>query len=88
MVGFFSYAQDSAADVDRPMYVGAVSTVAGLGSFMPVVGGLLIDGLTRAGLSGGAYSALFAVAVLIVGVGALLSLKLPMPIRPDSAGGS
>ncbi len=80
-VGFFSYAQDSAAEVDRPMYVGAVSTVAGLGSFMPVVGGLLIDGLTRAGLGAGAYSALFGVAVLIVGLGALLSLGLPIPKR-------
>ena len=76
-VGFFSYAQDSTSEVNRPMYVGAVSTVAGLGSFMPVVGGLLIDGLTRSGLGAGAYSALFAFAVAIVGLGAWLSLGLP-----------
>lgn len=80
-VGFFSYAQDSAEEADRPMYVGAVSTVAGLASFLPVVGGALIDLLTRFGFARGAYVLLFGIVAVIVGIGLWLSLHLPKPRR-------
>jgi len=80
-VGFFSYAQDSAPELDRPMYVGAVSSIAGTAALMPVLGGLLIDGLTGAGFGAGAYSALFGLASMFVAVGAFVSLKLPVPRR-------
>lgn len=80
-VGFFSYAQDSAHEADRPMYVGAVSTVAGTASFLPVLGGAMIDLLTRLGFVRGAYSLLFGVAAVVVGLGLWLSLRLPMPRR-------
>lgn len=80
-VGFFSYAQDSAPEADRPIYVGAVSTVAGTASLLPLLGGVLIDSLTRAGLIDLAYPALFGLVVLIVSVGAWLSYGLPQP-RP------
>ena len=80
-VGFFSYAQDSAQEADRPMYVGAVSTVAGLASLLPVLGGAMIDLLSRLGFVSGAYSLLFGVALLLVGLGLWLSLRLPKPQR-------
>lgn len=80
-VGFFSYAQDRAEEADRPMYVGAVSTVAGLASFLPVLGGAMIDLLTRSGFASGAYVLLFGVVALIVAIGLWLSLHLPKPRR-------
>jgi predicted MFS family arabinose efflux permease len=75
-VGIFGYAQDSAAEQDRAMYVGAVSTVAGIASIMPLVGGILIDALVRAGWGGNAYITLFGVVAVLVGLGALSSLRL------------
>jgi Major Facilitator Superfamily len=80
-LGYFSYAQDSAPEIDRPMYIGAVSSVAGTASLMPVVGGLLIDGLQRAGAVAIAYPAVFALAAACALLGVLISLKLPMPRR-------
>lgn len=80
-VGFFSYAQDSAPELDRPMYVGAVSSIAGTAALMPLLGGLLIDGLSASGFGAGAYSVLFGIAAVVVAIGALLSLKLPVPRR-------
>ena len=80
-VGFFSYAQDSADEADRPMYVGAVSTVAGLASLLPVMGGALIDLLSRLGFVRGAYSLVFGIALILVGLGLWLSLRLPKPRR-------
>ena len=68
-VGFFSYAQDSAPEADRPIYVGAVSTIAGTASLLPVLGGVLIDALLRSGFSAAAYPVLFGIAVVIVGIG-------------------
>jgi MFS family permease len=80
-VGFFSYAQDSAPEADRPIYVGAVSTVAGTASLLPLLGGVLIDALTRAGLVDLAYPMLFGAALVFVGIGAWLSFGLPTPKR-------
>jgi MFS family permease len=80
-VGFFSYAQDSAPEVDRPIYVGAVSTIAGTASLLPLLGGVLIDSLTRAGFGAAAYTVLFGLAAVGVGFGAWLSYGLPKPRR-------
>lgn len=80
-VGFFSYAQDAAAEADRPIYVGAVSTVAGTASLLPLLGGLMIDAMIRGGLGGAAYAVLFGVAAVVVGAGAWLSFGLPAPRR-------
>lgn len=79
MVGFFSYAQDSAPEADRPIYVGAVSTVAGTASLLPLLGGVLINTMTSAGLSGLAYIALFAIAAGVAFIGAWFSYGLPKP---------
>ena len=80
-LGYFSYAQDSALEIDRPMYIGAVSSTAGTASLMPLIGGLLIDGLQRAGANTIAYPAVFALAALSALAGAVISLKLPTPRR-------
>jgi len=80
-VGFFSYAQDSAPEADRPIYVGAVSTIAGTASLLPLLGGVMIDTLLRAGFETAAYAALFAIAAGITGIGAWLSYGLPQPRR-------
>jgi MFS family permease len=80
-VGFFSYAQDSAPEIDRPIYVGAVSTVAGTAALLPLIGGLLIDAMLRAGLEGAAYGILFGVASVVVALGAWMSYGLPTPKR-------
>jgi MFS family permease len=79
MVGFFSYAQDSAPEADRPIYVGAVSTIAGTASLLPLLGGLMINAFTSAGLNGLAYIVLFAFAAGMAAIGAWLSYSLPMP---------
>jgi hypothetical protein len=80
-LGYFSYVQDSAAEIDRPMYIGAMSSVAGIASLMPLLGGLLIDGLQRTGASAAAYPAVFALAMLCAGAGAVLAFGLPAPRR-------
>jgi Na+/melibiose symporter-like transporter len=80
-VGFFSYAQDSAPESDRPIYVGAVSTIAGTASLLPLLGGVLIDAMVRNGYGQAAYSVLFGLAVIVVGIGAWLSYSLPKPRR-------
>jgi MFS family permease len=79
MVGFFSYAQDSAPEADRPIYVGAVSTVAGTASLLPLLGGVMINAFTSAGMSGLAYVVLFAVAAGVAAIGAWISYGLPKP---------
>lgn len=79
MVGFFSYAQDSAPEADRPIYVGAVSTIAGTASLLPLLGGLMINAFTNAGMSGLAYIVLFAIAAGVAMLGAWLSYGLPKP---------
>lgn len=79
MVGFFSYAQDSAPEADRPIYVGAVSTIAGTASLLPLLGGVMINAFTSAGLSALAYIVLFAVAAGVAFIGAWLSYGLPKP---------
>jgi len=82
-LGYFSYTQDAAAEVDRPMYIGAMSSVAGVASAMPLLGGLLIDGLQRTGAAAAAYPSVFALAALSAGVGVALTLGLPRPRRGE-----
>jgi MFS family permease len=75
-VGIFGYAQDSAAEHDRALYVGAVNMAAGLASIMPLLGGVLIDALVRAGWGNFAYLILFGSVAFVVGLGTLSSLRL------------
>jgi len=78
-VGFFSYAQDSAPEADRPVYVGAVSTIGGTASLLPLAGGAMIDLLTHAGLVALAYPSLFCIAAIAATIGMWISFGLPQP---------
>ena len=80
-LGYFSYAQDHAPEIDRPIYVGAVSTIGGTASLLPVLGGVLIDAMLRSSLSAAAYPVLFGIVMVTVGMGAWMSLGLPKPGR-------
>jgi MFS family permease len=79
MLGYFQYAQDSAPEIDRPMYIGSVSAVAGTAALMPLVGGVFVDTLTRSGQVVIVYPLLFGVAALFALAGMWVSLKLPHP---------
>lgn len=79
-IGFLSYMQDNTAERDRAIYVGALSTIGGAASLLPLVGGVVIDLLTRGGFPELAYSAIFACAALATGLGAWLSFGLPRPV--------
>lgn len=76
MLGFMTYAQSLAPDIDRPAYIGALNTVAGVGGLMPLVGGLLIDAFIARGLTSGAYSIVFALAAVIVVIGWWRGMRL------------
>lgn len=76
MLGFMSYAQNIAKEVDRPAYIGALNTVAGLGGLMPVFGGLWIDALLARGFGASAYTTIFALSAFIVAIGWSIGTRL------------
>jgi Na+/melibiose symporter-like transporter len=76
-LGYFTYTQESAAEIDRPMYMGAVNSIGGVAALMPLLGGLLIDGLQRSGAAAVAFPAVFALAGAAAFAGVAISLRLP-----------
>ncbi len=80
-LGYFSYAQDSAPEIDRPMYIGAVSSVAGTASLMPLLGGVMIDFLQGSGSGAIAYPLLFVIAAVCAFGGVISALGLPKARR-------
>lgn len=82
MLGFAGYAIDRAPDRRRAIYVGVFNTLGGVVALSPVLGGLFLDGLT-ASLGGGAYVLMFAAVALVVGLGAVIGLTLPKPVRAE-----
>jgi Na+/melibiose symporter-like transporter len=76
-LGYFTYTQESAAEIDRPMYMGAVNSIGGVAALMPLLGGLLIDGLQRSGATAVAFPAVFALAGVAALAGVVISLRLP-----------
>jgi Na+/melibiose symporter-like transporter len=83
-LGYFSYTQDCAPEIDRPMYISAMTAMSGVASLLPLLGGSIIDGLQRSGTPLAAYPTVFALAALSAGIGAVLSFGLPKPRRVDS----
>lgn len=77
LLGYMSYVQESASEANRPAYIGALNTIAGSAALMPVVGGLILDALTRAGWGFTAYTVVFGLAATIAGIGALIGYRLP-----------
>jgi len=76
-VGFLTYAQDSAPDGDRPVYVGALSTAGGIASLLPILGGVLLDLFTHSGWGRLGYLAVFGLAASLAGLGSVVSFRLP-----------
>jgi Na+/melibiose symporter-like transporter len=81
MLGYFSYTQDCAREIDRPMYISAMTAMSGIASLLPLLGGAVIDGLQRSDASFAAYPTVFAFAAISAGIGTTLALGLPKPRR-------
>ena len=76
VLGFVGYVMDYAPERNRAMYVGIINTVGGIVSLMPILGGILLEGLLPVGASL-AYSVVFGIAALLVGLGLILAYRLP-----------
>ncbi len=81
MLGFQSYPLDAAPERYRAMYIGVLNSVGGVVSLTPLLGGLLLDGITASASSQTAYSVVFGIAVLCVVAGLITSYGLPKPQR-------
>lgn len=85
VLGILGYLMDMSAQSRRAIYVGIMNTLGGLIALTPVVGGLLIELISRAAPSNTAYATVFGLVAALVGVGLVLTLRLPRQ-RPASGG--
>ena len=76
VLGFVGYVMDYAPERNRAMYVGVINTVSGVVSLMPILGGFLLEALLPSG-SSLAYSVVFGITALLVGMGLVLAYRLP-----------
>ena len=67
-LGFFNYMLEIAPDDLRPVYVGAGNTIMGIMTLRTVFGGWLLESTS--------YATLFAVTIVLVGAGFLVTLTL------------
>jgi MFS family permease len=79
LLGFQGYPLDIAPERHRAMYVGVLNSVSGVVSLTPLLGGILLEWLTRSISSETAYSIVFGIAALCVFVGLIVSFGLPKP---------
>jgi MFS family permease len=77
VLGVVGYLLDSAPERHRAMYVGAINTVSGVVALTPLIGGIWIDATQARGFSQLGYLTVFAFVSVCVGIGLLLSLRLP-----------
>ncbi len=71
MLGFVNYMLEIAPDDMRPAYVGLGNTIMGALTFVPMIGGWLLEATS--------YTVLFGATAVIVAVGFLLTLGLKPP---------
>ncbi len=81
MLGFQSYPLDAAPERYRAMYIGVLNSVGGVVSLTPLLGGLMLDGITASVSSQAAYSIVFGIAAISVVAGLITSFGLPKPAR-------
>ena len=84
LLGYLGYVLDNAAERHRATYVGVFNTVNGVVSLAPVLGGMLINTLAGFVPLSSAYAVVFGITVALVGVGMLLSFRLPAHRSPES----
>lgn len=71
MMGFFNYLLEIAPEGMRPYYIGASSTIMGLLTLVPMLGGVLLEATS--------YPVLFSVTAVLMAVGFLVSMTLRQP---------
>jgi MFS family permease len=71
MLGFVNYMLEIAPDEMRPAYVGLGNTIMGTLTFVPMIGGWLLEATS--------YTVLFGATAVIVTIGLLLTLGLKPP---------
>jgi len=77
VLGALGYLLDASPERHRAMYVGAFNTLSGIVAMSPLLAGVWIDGLSARGQPLAAYVVLFMIVIVSVGVGLIVSLKLP-----------
>lgn len=70
-MGFTNYLLELVDDVDRPTYIGMMNTLTAPFTFLPVLGGLIIQSVS--------HEALFAGTIVFLLAGNLLAYTLPEP---------
>ncbi|MDP3058556.1 MAG: hypothetical protein Q8N36_03770, partial [bacterium] len=70
-MGFTNYLLELVEDVDRPTYVGMMNTLTAPFTFLPVLGGVLIQVIS--------YEIVFITTLVFILFGNLLSVSLPEP---------
>lgn len=70
-MGFTNYLLDTVADLDRPTYVGMMNTLITPFTFLPLLGGILVQFLS--------HEILFAVTAIFVLIGNYYASRLPEP---------
>jgi MFS family permease len=81
MLGFQVYPLDVAPERHRAMYIGVLNSAGGVVSLTPLLAGLLIDAISETTSSTTAYAVVFAIALICVVAGLVISLRLPKPAR-------
>ena len=71
MMGFFNYLLEIAPDGLRPYYIGASSTIMGLLTLVPMLGGVLLEATS--------YTVLFGATAVMMAGGFLVSMTLRTP---------
>ena len=76
-MGYTNYLLAIAPEERRPTYIGIMNTLFAVTTFLPLLGGVLLN-LTS-------FAALFGVAAALAAVGAGMALRLPPPGRPEGS---
>ena len=82
-MGFTNYLLELVEDVDRPTYVGMMNTLTAPFTFLPILGGVLIQVLS--------YEVLFGATLGVLLLGNIVASTLPEPrhmVRSSSDGAS
>ncbi|HSL93952.1 MAG TPA: MFS transporter [Bacillota bacterium] len=78
-MGFTNYLLELVDDVDRPTYIGMMNTLTAPFTFLPVLGGLIIQRVS--------HEALFICTLAFVLAGSIMAYTLPEPRTPTQSHG-